>query len=80
MQKRANHLLPTEAATALASTSGTADEAEAAIGIRVSNGRVVEANGNDFVMRGVNHPHAWYTAHPVRHGSAGRSDRLPRRH
>ncbi|GAA3914105.1 cellulase family glycosylhydrolase [Streptomyces lacrimifluminis] len=61
MQKRANHLLPTEAATALASTSGTADEAEAAIGIRVSNGRVVEANGNDFVMRGVNHPHAWYT-------------------
>jgi mannan endo-1,4-beta-mannosidase len=61
MQKRPNHLLPTEAATSLASASGTADEAEAATGIRVSNGRVVEANGNDFVMRGVNHPHAWYT-------------------
>ncbi|MFM9633526.1 MULTISPECIES: glycoside hydrolase family 5 protein [Streptomyces] len=59
MQKRANH--PTEAATSLASVSGATDEAEAAIGIRVSNGRVVEANGNDFVMRGVNHPHAWYT-------------------
>ncbi|GGW78342.1 glycoside hydrolase family 5 protein [Streptomyces galilaeus] len=61
MQKRPGHLLPTEAATSLASASGTADEAEAATGIRVSNGRVVEANGNDFVMRGVNHPHAWYT-------------------
>jgi mannan endo-1,4-beta-mannosidase len=61
MQKRPRHLLPTEAATALASASGPADEAEAATGIRVSNGRVVEANGNDFVMRGVNHPHAWYT-------------------
>jgi len=61
MQKRPRHLLPTEAATSLASASGPADEAEAATGIRVSNGRVVEANGNDFVMRGVNHPHAWYT-------------------
>ncbi len=59
MQKRPGHL-PTEAATSLAPASGT-DEAEAATGIRVSNGRVVEANGNDFVMRGVNHPHAWYT-------------------
>ncbi|MFD3663028.1 cellulase family glycosylhydrolase [Streptomyces sp. NPDC058659] len=29
-------------------------------GIHVSNGRVYEANGNEFVMRGVNHAHAWY--------------------
>ncbi|MDT9684633.1 cellulase family glycosylhydrolase [Streptomyces sp. TRM76323] len=39
---------------------GPAGEAEAATGIRVSNGRVYEANGNEFVMRGVNHAHAWY--------------------
>ncbi|MFB6554638.1 cellulase family glycosylhydrolase [Streptomyces sp. NPDC056405] len=48
-------------------TGPPAGEAEAApTGIRVSNGRVVEANGNDFVMRGVNHAHTWY---PDRTGS-----------
>ncbi|MGK5497185.1 cellulase family glycosylhydrolase [Streptomyces sp. URMC 125] len=46
---------------------GPAGEAEAATGIRVSNGRVYEANGNEFVMRGVNHAHAWY---PGRTGSS----------
>ncbi|MFJ3481524.1 glycoside hydrolase family 5 protein, partial [Streptomyces microflavus] len=36
-------------------------EAEAApTGIRVSDGRVIEANGNQFVMRGVNHAYTWY--------------------
>ncbi|WP_246212220.1 cellulase family glycosylhydrolase [Streptomyces abyssomicinicus] len=29
-------------------------------GLRVTDGRVVEGNGNDFVMRGVNHAHTWY--------------------
>uniref|UniRef100_A0AAU1I6Y4 Endoglucanase n=1 Tax=Streptomyces sp. NBC_00180 TaxID=2903632 RepID=A0AAU1I6Y4_9ACTN len=29
-------------------------------GFRVANGRLLEANGNDFVMRGVNHAHTWY--------------------
>ncbi|MFE5614430.1 glycoside hydrolase family 5 protein [Streptomyces sp. NPDC056524] len=61
MQERPRHLLPTETAATLTSAPEPAGEAEAATGIRVSNGRVVEANGNDFVMRGVNHPHAWYT-------------------
>ncbi|WP_129843211.1 cellulase family glycosylhydrolase [Streptomyces sp. RFCAC02] len=32
----------------------------AATGFHIENGRLVEANGNDFVMRGVNHAHAWY--------------------
>jgi mannan endo-1,4-beta-mannosidase len=32
----------------------------AAVGFRISNGRLVEASGNDFVMRGVNHAHTWY--------------------
>ncbi|MFK3735380.1 cellulase family glycosylhydrolase [Streptomyces sp. NPDC088090] len=40
---------------------GTAGAAQAAdSGIHVSNGRVYEANGSEFVMRGVNHAHAWY--------------------
>ncbi|MFI7501001.1 cellulase family glycosylhydrolase [Streptomyces sp. NPDC049687] len=32
----------------------------AATGLHISGGRLVEANGNDFVMRGVNHAHTWY--------------------
>ncbi|MFI0988661.1 cellulase family glycosylhydrolase [Streptomyces exfoliatus] len=40
---------------------GPAGEAEAAAtGIHVAQGRVYEANGNEFVMRGVNHAHTWY--------------------
>ncbi|MFE1356484.1 cellulase family glycosylhydrolase, partial [Kitasatospora phosalacinea] len=36
--------------------------AEAATsGIHVSNGRVYEANGSQFVMRGVNHAYVWYS-------------------
>ncbi|OKJ60685.1 cellulase family glycosylhydrolase [Streptomyces sp. CB02261] len=46
---------------------GPAGEAEAApTGLRVRDGRLYEANGNEFVMRGVNHAHAWY---PERTGS-----------
>ncbi|MEV5400128.1 cellulase family glycosylhydrolase [Streptomyces cellulosae] len=29
-------------------------------GFRVQDGRLLEASGNDFVMRGVNHAHTWY--------------------
>ncbi|TXS52976.1 beta-mannosidase [Streptomyces sp. t39] len=31
-----------------------------ATGLHISDGRLLEANGNDFVMRGVNHAHTWY--------------------
>ncbi|MFJ8944827.1 cellulase family glycosylhydrolase [Streptomyces sp. NPDC102395] len=31
-----------------------------AAGLHISNGRLLEANGNDFVMRGVNHAYTWY--------------------
>ncbi|GHF47845.1 cellulase family glycosylhydrolase [Streptomyces griseosporeus] len=34
--------------------------AAAATGLHISDGRLVEGNGNDFVMRGVNHAHTWY--------------------
>lgn len=34
--------------------------AEAATGFTVQNGRIVDATGADFVVRGINHPHAWY--------------------
>ncbi|MDN0196552.1 cellulase family glycosylhydrolase [Streptomyces sp. S.PNR 29] len=32
----------------------------AATGLHIQNGRLLEGNGNDFVMRGVNHAHTWY--------------------
>ncbi|USY22811.1 cellulase family glycosylhydrolase [Nocardiopsis exhalans] len=35
--------------------------AHADSGFRVSEGRLVDAAGNDFVIRGVSHPHSWYT-------------------
>ncbi len=31
-----------------------------AAGLHISDGRLVEGNGNDFVMRGINHAHTWY--------------------
>ena len=33
----------------------------AAVGIRVSNGRLVEANGTELILRGINHAHTWFT-------------------
>ncbi|WP_328723185.1 cellulase family glycosylhydrolase [Streptomyces sp. NBC_00247] len=44
-------------ATALARTGST--EA-ATTGLHISDGRLLEGNGKDFVMRGVNHAHTWY--------------------
>jgi mannan endo-1,4-beta-mannosidase len=35
--------------------------AHAAVGLHVSGGRLVEANGTALVLRGVNHAHTWYT-------------------
>lgn len=31
-------------------------------GFYVENGRLYDANGNEFIMRGVNHAHTWYTS------------------
>ncbi|MFD2686534.1 cellulase family glycosylhydrolase [Streptomyces phyllanthi] len=31
-----------------------------ATGLHIRDGRLLEGNGNDFVMRGVNHAHTWY--------------------
>jgi mannan endo-1,4-beta-mannosidase len=35
--------------------------AEAAVGLHISGTNIVEANGQTFVMRGVNHEHTWFT-------------------
>lgn len=33
---------------------------DVATGLHISDGRLLEGNGNDFIMRGVNHAHTWY--------------------
>jgi mannan endo-1,4-beta-mannosidase len=43
-----------------APVAGAADLGAAAVGLRVNGTRIVEANGSTLVMRGVNHPYAWY--------------------
>jgi mannan endo-1,4-beta-mannosidase len=30
-------------------------------GFSVSGGKLIDANGNQFILRGVSHPHCWYT-------------------
>jgi mannan endo-1,4-beta-mannosidase len=47
-------------ATIVASIVIATQPAAAATGFYVSNGRLYDANNRDFVMRGVNHPYAWY--------------------
>ncbi len=44
----------------LASHLILAHPAPAASGLRVKDGRLVEANGQDLVLRGVNHSYSWY--------------------
>ncbi|WP_308101910.1 glycoside hydrolase family 5 protein [Streptomyces sp. S07_1.15] len=52
-----------QAATSEAATSGPdAPTRAAATGIHVGDGRILERDGSDFVMRGVNHAHTWYTS------------------
>ncbi|MFY0574927.1 cellulase family glycosylhydrolase [Cystobacter fuscus] len=29
-------------------------------GFHIANGRLLDANGNDFIIRGISHPHAWF--------------------
>lgn len=55
--------IATAAALAMTLTVATfvaVQPAQAAVGLRISNGRLVEANGTPFVMRGTSHPHVWY--------------------
>ncbi|MBG0565010.1 cellulase family glycosylhydrolase [Actinoplanes aureus] len=46
--------------TAAAAVFTLAQPAQAAAGFTVSGTRILDANGNAFVMRGVNHAHTWY--------------------
>ncbi|WP_399894444.1 cellulase family glycosylhydrolase [Streptomyces sp. BBFR51] len=47
-------------AAAVAQAPGAESPGAQAAGLHISDGRLLEGNGNDFVMRGVNHAHTWY--------------------
>jgi mannan endo-1,4-beta-mannosidase len=36
--------------------------AHAAVGFTISNGKLYDANGNEFIMRGVSHAHTWFSS------------------
>lgn len=59
--KRKIGIVGAAALALLASVIFFVKPADAAVGLRVSDGRIVEANGQNVVMRGVSHPHVWYT-------------------
>ncbi|MGB8980298.1 MAG: cellulase family glycosylhydrolase, partial [Anaerolineales bacterium] len=46
----------------LASLLLPAQSAQAATGFRISGRKLLDANGNNFIMRGISHPHVWYTS------------------
>ncbi|PRW63632.1 glycoside hydrolase family 5 protein [Actinopolyspora mortivallis] len=48
------------ATTLSQATADTPHHRPAPEGFHVRDGRLLDANDNDFVMRGVNHPHTWY--------------------
>ncbi|MFE7071843.1 cellulase family glycosylhydrolase [Streptomyces sp. NPDC057620] len=53
-------LVPTAAHAQLPGDPPGASPGALATGLHIDDGRLLEGNGNDFVMRGVNHAHTWY--------------------
>ncbi|WP_433543969.1 cellulase family glycosylhydrolase (plasmid) [Streptomyces sp. CA-294286] len=53
--------LAASVSTAAPAANAADAAAEAEPGFHVRDGRLLDANGNDFVFRGVNHAHTWYT-------------------
>jgi len=59
--KRTLLVIGTALLAAAASIVTFAQPAAAAVGLHVSGRNIVEANGQTFIMRGVNHPHIWFS-------------------
>ncbi|GLY22753.1 cellulase family glycosylhydrolase [Micromonospora sp. NBRC 101691] len=59
--KRRLTLLGTALLTLVSAVLMVVPPAHAAVGLHVEGTDIVEANGQPFVMRGVNHPHVWFT-------------------
>jgi mannan endo-1,4-beta-mannosidase len=61
MKKRLTATIGAAVLAAAASIMFFSQPASAAVGLHVSGTNVVEANGNKFIMRGINHAYVWYT-------------------
>ena len=61
MKKRLTAAVGAAVLAAAASILFYAPAASASVGLHVSGTDIVEANGQKFIMRGVNHAHVWYT-------------------
>ncbi|GAA0904770.1 hypothetical protein GCM10009557_80320 [Virgisporangium ochraceum] len=59
--KRRLRILAVAVLAVVASVAVYVQPASAAVGLHISGRTIVEANGQNFVMRGINHPHVWYT-------------------
>ena len=56
--------LPSLPVTSEPATTEPTTEPEPVVqtGFKVSGTKLLDANGNEFVMRGINHPHSWFTS------------------
>jgi mannan endo-1,4-beta-mannosidase len=59
--KRRLRILAVAVLALVASVAVYVQPASAAVGLHISGRNIVEANGQNLVMRGINHPHVWYT-------------------
>jgi mannan endo-1,4-beta-mannosidase len=59
--KRQLTILGVAAVAVAASILVNVAPASAAVGLHISGRNIVEANGQTFIMRGINHPHVWFT-------------------
>jgi mannan endo-1,4-beta-mannosidase len=59
--KRRLRFLAVAVLAVVASVAVYVQPASAAVGLHISGRNIVEANGQNFIMRGINHPHVWYT-------------------
>lgn len=50
-----------ESTPPFSATAETPAEPVASSGFSVSGTKLLDANGNEFIMRGINHPHSWFT-------------------
>ena len=61
-EKPAETTAQSSAQSAPADSSQADTPKESVAGFRVEGTRLLDANGNEFIMRGVNHAHSWYAS------------------
>jgi mannan endo-1,4-beta-mannosidase len=61
MKKKSLAVIGATLVAAAASIVMYVQPASAAVGLHISGRNIVEANGQTFVMRGINHEHVWFT-------------------